>query len=86
MSKTTVALRGIVHGKSIELEHPLSIPDGSEIELVVKHEPISAEQKRQRLEAIFGSCSTDSEEIDEFLNWNREQRKHGRPELDLEIF
>ena len=83
MSKTTVVLRGIVHGKSIELEHPLSIPDGSEIELVVKHEPISAEQKRQRLEAIFGSCATDSQEIDEFLNWNREQRKHNRAELDL---
>ena len=83
MSKTTEVLRGIIHGKSIELEHLLSIPDGSEIELVVKHQPINAEQKRQRLEAVFGSCEADSRELDDFLNWNREQRKHSRPELDL---
>ena len=83
MSKTTEVLRGIVHGKSIELEHPLPMPDGSEIELVVKRTPMSAEQRKQRLEAIFGSCEQDAEDLDEFLNWNREQRKHSRPELDL---
>jgi hypothetical protein len=83
MSKTTEILRGIVHGKSIELEHPLPMPDGSEIELVVKRTPMSAEQRKQRLEAIFGSCEQDAEDLDEFLNWNREQRKHSRPELDL---
>ena len=83
MSKTTEVLRGIVHGKSIELEHPLPMPDGSEIELMVKRIPISAEQRKQRLEAIFGSCETDAEDLDDFLGWNREQRKRGRPELDL---
>jgi hypothetical protein len=83
MSKATEVLRGIVHGKSIELEHPLPMPDGSQIELVVKHTPISAEQQKQRLEAIFGSCEQDAEDLDEFLGWNREQRKHSRPELDL---
>jgi hypothetical protein len=73
----------IVPGKSIELEHPLPMPDGSEIELVVKRSPMSAEQRKQRLEAIFGSCEQDAEDLDEFLNWNRDQRKHSRPELDL---
>ena len=83
MSKTSEVLRGIVHGKSIELEHPLPMPDGSEIELVVKRTPISAEQRKQRLEAIFGSCEQDAEDLDDFLGWNREQRKHSRPELEL---
>ena len=83
MPKTSEVLRGIVHGKSIELEHPLPMPDGSEIELVVKRTPISAEQRMQRLEAIFGSCEQDAEDLDDFLGWNREQRKHSRPELDL---
>ena len=83
MSKTTEVLRGIVHGKSIELEYPLSVPDGSEIELVVKHSAISAELRRQRLEAIFGICEPDSEDLDDFLSWNREQRKQCRSELDL---
>lgn len=83
MSKTSEVLRGIVHGKSIELEHPLPMPDGSEIELVVKRTPISAEKRKQRLEAIFGNCEQDAEDLDDFLGWNREQRKHSRPELDL---
>ena len=83
MSKTTEVLRGIVHGRSIELEHPLPMPDGSEIELVVKRTPISTEQRKQRLEAIFGSCEQDSEDLDDFLSWNREQRKHNRAEPDL---
>lgn len=83
MSKTTEVLRGIVHGKSIELEHPLPMPDGSQIELIVKRTPISTEQRNERLEAIFGSCKQDSEDLDDFLGWNREQRKHSRPELDL---
>ena len=83
MSKTTEVLRGIVHGKSIELEHPLPMPDGSQIELIVKRTPISTEQRNQRLEAIFGSCEQDAEDLDDFLGWNREQRKHSRPELDL---
>ena len=48
MSKTTEVLRGIVHGKSIELEHPLPMPDGSQIELIVKRTPISTEQRQQR--------------------------------------
>ena len=82
MSKTTEVLRGIVHGKSIELEHPLPMPDGSQIELIVKRTPISTEQRNQRLEAIFGSCEQDAEDLDDFLGWNREQRKHSRPELD----
>ena len=83
MSKATAVLRGIVHGKSIELEHPFPMPDGSEIELVVRRTPISTEQRKQRLEAIFGSCEQDSEDLDDFLGLNREQCKHSRPELDL---
>lgn len=82
MFKTTEVLRGIVHGKSIELEHPFPMPDGTAIELLVRHMPISAEQRRQRLEAIFGSCEADAQDLDDFLSWNREQRHHFRPEFD----
>lgn len=83
MSKSSEVLRGIVHGKSIQLEHLLPMADGSEIELVVKPIPISADQRKQRLEAIFGSCESDAEDLDDFLGWSREQRQHGRPEVDL---
>lgn len=81
MSKTHQVLRGVVYGKSIKLEHPLSMPDGSVIEFVVKHSPISPEQRLQRLETIFGSCEADAQDLDDFLSWNREQRHHRRPEF-----
>lgn len=83
MSETTEVLRGIVQGKSIELEHPLQMPDGSAIELIVKTIPVSSEQRILRLEAIFGCCETDADELDDFFEWNREKRQHSRQELEL---
>lgn len=82
MLKTHETLRGIIHGTTIELEHPLQFPDGSEVELVVKPRPMSAEQRRIKLEALFGSCKEDADDLDEFLTWNREQRQRSRPEID----
>ncbi len=52
------------------------------IEIVVNYMPVSAEQRRQRLEAIFGSCEADARDLDDFLSSNREQRHHFRPEVD----
>lgn len=83
MSKTTEILRGIVHGTSIELEHPLPVPDGSQIELIVRQLPVSDEQQKQRLEAFSGCCEQDSGDLDSFLNWNHGQRRQDRPELYL---
>lgn len=51
------------------------------IQIVVNYMPASAHQRRQRLEAIFGSCESDSQDLDNFLSWNREQRHHRRPEF-----
>lgn len=82
MTKSPETLRGIIHGTTIELEHPLQMPDGSEVELVVKPKPMSDEQRRMKLESLFGSCRDDADELDEFLKWNREQRQQSRPEID----
>ena len=55
------------------------------IEIVVRLSPINPEQRRQRLDAIFGSCEQDSQDPDDFLSWNREQRYHRRPGFGQEF-
>jgi hypothetical protein len=35
MTRTSAVLKGIVHGKTIELEHEPGFPDGQEVSVVV---------------------------------------------------
>lgn len=66
MTKTPETLRGTIHGTTIELEHPLQLPDGSKVEFIVKPKPMSAEQRRMKLESLFGSCRADADDPEEF--------------------
>jgi hypothetical protein len=70
--------RGIVHGSSVELSPALNLPDGMEVDDVIKRVSLTSEQKRQRLEALFGSCQSDADDLDRFLEWNRKHRKRNR--------
>lgn len=72
------AYRGIVHGSSIEIYPALNLPEGMEVEIVVKSPTVGGEQRKQRLEALFGSCQADADDLDDFLKLNREQRKRNR--------
>ena len=74
-------LTGRVRGNSIEFEQPLNLPDGVRVEILVKSGALSDELKRERLQALFGSCARDADDLDVFLRWNSEQRKLSRPEL-----
>ena len=75
-------LKGIVHGKSIELEHAIAIPDGSEIEVTIR-QPTSIESTRdERLRSLFGSCEGDAADFDQYLEQNRQHRLLDRPVAD----
>jgi hypothetical protein len=65
------------------MEHPLSIPDGSDIEVVVKRAALSAEQRSKRMDALWGSCKPKAEVLEKFLIWNRDQRNNSRLKFDL---
>jgi hypothetical protein len=82
MSWTIETHRGVVYGASIELEHPLAMPDGSKIEIIVKRQPLTIEERRSRLEALFGCCAADADDLEDFLRLNREQRLLNRSELE----
>lgn len=79
------AMKGIVHGKVIELEEEPGLPDGQEVSVTV--EPVSCATSPTSPEALeslrqaAGGWADDPEGLEEFLKWNRQQRKGSRPEI-----
>ena len=77
--KTTV--RGVVHGKTIELEQAPGLPDGQQVGVTIEPLPAAGSEQLppgEGLQRAFGAWAGDAEELDTFLEWNREQRKVGR--------
>ena len=73
-------LRGIVHGRMIELENEPGLPDGQSVTVVVQPTNAVTEgapelSSRARLRRAFGAWAEDAEELDDFLAWNRRQRR-----------
>ncbi len=80
----STVLRGIVHGKIIELENEAGLPDA---ELQRRYPNLTAADiaaVRQfasvptGLRHSFGAWADDSDELDKFLEWNRQQRHQDR--------
>jgi len=79
----SVVLRGIIHGKIIELEAEPGLPDGQQVSVIVG--PVAQGEKLPPGEGIRRSAwgwGDDGEELDRFLEWNRQQRKIARPEIE----
>ena len=81
------ALRGVVHGRMIELENEPGLPDGQIVTVVVQSANIvsaaaSASEANAELHRAFGAWADDADELDEYLEWNRQQRHCSRQELE----
>jgi hypothetical protein len=81
----TKTIHGRAHGKTIELDEDPGVPDGQEVLVTVQ--PLAAPAPEslapgEGLRRAFGAWATDAEELDKFLDWNREQRKLGRRGAD----
>ena len=82
MAKT---IHGRAHGNIIELDEDLGVPEGQAVRVTV--EPVSSPESQQLppgegLRRAFGTWAGDAEDLDKFLEWNREQRKVGRRSID----
>lgn len=67
----------IVRGRTIELEQDLGLPDGQAT--LVEIRPIkSPEDVMEGLTKSFGGWADDAEGLDEYLEWNCQQRKVSR--------
>ena len=79
-------LRGIMHGRTIELDSEPGLPDGQPVTVVVQPENAAlggtgGASPGLSLGRAFGTWSEDAKELDEFLEWNRLQRRTGRMEI-----
>jgi hypothetical protein len=77
------AIRGVIHGKTIQLDRETCLPDGQEV--IVNVQPIADERERlppgEGIRRSAGAWADAGPELDEFLEWNRQQRKIGRPAI-----
>ena len=80
MSESPV-LRGVVHGKTIELESDAGLPEGLPVSVVVRPLTRSA-STGEGFRRSFGGWAEDADELDKYLEWSRRQRKAGRPEIE----
>jgi hypothetical protein len=81
----TKTIHGRARGKTIELDEDLGVPDGLEVRVTV--EPLHSMEPGQPspgegLRRAFGAWAVDAEDIDRFLEWNKEQRKVGRGRVE----
>ena len=83
MASHSESHRGVIHGRMIELEQDAGLPEGQEVTVtvrpLVRHEEKLAAGDGIRRSA--GGWSDDTQGLDEFLQWNRKQRKIGRAEM-----
>lgn len=83
MAMPATVRRGVVHGKTIELDEETGLSDGQEVNVLVQ--PVEPGEQRlppgEGLRRAFGGWAEDAEELDAYLEWNRQQRKMSRPEI-----
>ena len=75
-------IRGIVRGKVIELDAETGLPEGQEVTVTLRPiEAIDAQGSAgEGLNRAFGGWDDDDAGLDDFLEWNRRQRKVSRSE------
>jgi len=83
-NETPTVLKGTVHGKTIELEQESGLPEGQVVSVTVQ--PLSPEALRmppgEGIRRSAGGWAEDAEELDEYLELVRQQRKVSRRELE----
>jgi hypothetical protein len=77
VSNRTSIFRGVVRGRTIELEREPGLPDGQAVTVTVQ----AAAQPSARGEGVrlsAGAWADDQAGLDDFLEWNRRRRKATR--------
>jgi hypothetical protein len=78
--------KGVIRGKTIELDQEPELPAGQEVAVTLHPIPISSTAPsnagaREALRKAAGAWASETEELDKFLAWNRQQRQSRRPEI-----
>jgi hypothetical protein len=76
MTQSPNMMRGVIHGKMIEVEGDLNLPEGQQVTIIVQ--PLLSPEEAIR--QSFGGWSEDAEELDKFLEDVWRGRQQERPE------
>jgi hypothetical protein len=69
-------MRGIIHGRMIEVEGDLNLPEGQQVTIIVQ--PLLSPEEAIR--QSFGGWSDDAQELDKFLEDVQRGRQQEQPE------
>ncbi len=76
-------IRGLIQGRTVLLDEDSGLPDGQPVIVIPEMMPASDEEGRKRLLGAAGAWAGDDEEgLEQYLEWNRQQRKVNRPEIE----
>jgi hypothetical protein len=81
----TRTICGRAHGKIIELDADSGVPEGQAVRVIVEPLPLAEPEQLppgEGLRRAFGAWTDEGEDLDKFLEWNREQRKVGRRSIE----
>ena len=76
-----MTVKGVVRGKTIELEQSPGLPDGQEVMVTVQASTNDAAQDAARgagegIRRSAGAWADDVDGLEQYLEWSRQQRKH----------
>ena len=80
MVQNAGTFRGVVRGKVIELERAVNLPDGQEVTVIIQPSNGKKLLAGEGIRRSFGGWAEDADELDAYLEWNRQQRKQTRRE------
>jgi hypothetical protein len=83
MSVPTTTFRGVIHGKTIELDQESGLPDGQQVTVVVGPARAIGLAPGEGLRRSAGAWADDAEELDVFLLRNRPWKKSARYDLTI---
>jgi hypothetical protein len=79
--KVMQIVRGVICGKTIELADDTGLADGQEVAVTVQ--PIVRQlPPGEGLRRSAGAWQESAEDLDNYLEWNRQQRKASRREIE----
>jgi hypothetical protein len=86
MAMQSNVYRGVVHGKTIELDDETGLQDGQQVKIIIQAVSgaeglIGRLPPGEGIRRSAGAWADDAEELDKYLEWNRQQRKVGRPPI-----
>lgn len=79
-----VQLSGVIHGRSIELERDVGLPDGCEVRVRIESQRLSLEERRKRVRALCGAWRTDETLEEIFAAISRERLQRGQRTVSVD--